>query len=64
MLKNVIVTKKNFLKEPVTVKENKLYHIENYGSAMTPFYTVLSLWVGLLLLSSLLSAEVHGDYKS
>ena len=30
---------------------------------MTPFYTVLSLWVGLLLLSSLLSAEVHGDYK-
>lgn len=64
LLKNDIVSKKNFLKEPVTVKENKLYPIENYGSAMTPFYTVLSLWVGLLLLSSLLSAEVHGDYKS
>lgn len=64
LLKNDIVTEKNFLKEPVTVKENKLYPMENYGSAMTPFYTVLSLWVGLLLLSSLLSAEVHGDYKS
>ncbi|EQK42390.1 yhgE/Pip N-terminal domain protein [[Clostridium] bifermentans ATCC 638] len=64
LLKNDIVSKKNFLKEPVTVKENKLYPIENYGSAMTPFYTVLSLWVGLLLLSSLLSAEVHGNYKS
>lgn len=64
LLKNDIITQKNFLKEPVTVKENKLYPMENYGSAMTPFYTVLSLWVGLLLLSSLLSAEVHGDYKS
>lgn len=64
LLKNDIVSHKNFLKEPVTIKENKLYHIANYGSAMTPFYTVLSLWVGLLLLSSLLSAEVHGDYKS
>ncbi len=64
LLKNDIVKEKNFLKEPVTIKENKLYPIANYGSAMTPFYTVLSLWVGLLLLSSLLSAEVHGDYRS
>lgn len=63
LLKNDIVKEKDFLKEPVTVKENKLYPMANYGSAMTPFYTVLSLWVGLLLLSSLLSAEVHGDYK-
>ena len=30
---------------------------------MTPFYTVLSLWVGILLLMSLLSTNVHGDYK-
>ncbi|WP_373600934.1 YhgE/Pip domain-containing protein [Paraclostridium bifermentans] len=63
LLKNDIAKEKDFLKEPVTVKENKLYPMANYGSAMTPFYTVLSLWVGLLLLSSLLSAEVHGDYK-
>ncbi len=63
LLKNDIAKEKDFLKEPVTVKENKLYPMANYGSAMTPFYTVLSLWVGLLLLSSLLSAEVHGNYK-
>lgn len=30
---------------------------------MAPFYTVLSLWVGILLLMSLLSTNVHGDYK-
>lgn len=64
LLKNDIVSEKNFLKEPVSIKENKLYPVSNYGSAMTPFYTILSLWVGLLLLSSLLSAEVHGNYKS
>ena len=64
LLKNDIISEKNFLKEPVTLKEEKLYPVANYGSAMTPFYTILSLWVGLLLLSSLLSAEVHGEYKS
>ena len=35
----------------------------NYGTGMTPFYTVLSLWVGLLLLSSILTVEAHGDYS-
>ena len=42
-----------FFANPVKLQENKLYHIENYGSAMTPFYTVLSIWVGSLLMSSL-----------
>ena len=31
---------------------------------MAPFYTALSLWVGILLLMSLLSTNAHGDYKS
>lgn len=64
LLKNDIVSEKDFLKEPVTINEHKLYPIKNYGAGMTPFYTVLSLWVGLLLLSSLISAEVNGEYKS
>lgn len=64
LLKNDIVSEKNFLKEPVSINENKLYPIKNYGSSMTPFYTVLSLWVGLLLLTSLISTEVHGAYKA
>ena len=63
LLKNDVISEKNFLKEPVTITEHKIYPIKNYGSGMTPFYTVLALWVGLLLLSSLLSAEVHGEYK-
>ncbi len=64
LLKSDAITHSNFLKQPVDLVTDKLYPIANYGSAMTPFYTVLSLWVGLLLLISLLSTEAHGDYKS
>lgn len=63
LLKNDIISQSEFLKQPVDLVTEKLYNIENYGSAMTPFYTVLSLWVGILLLVSILTTEVHGDYK-
>ena len=56
----------DFFANPVQLSENKLYHIKNYGSAMTPFYTVLSIWVGALLMSSLLTTKVEdeeGKYK-
>ncbi|MBF0715526.1 YhgE/Pip domain-containing protein [Gemelliphila palaticanis] len=50
-----------FFAKPVELKENKLYHIENYGSAMTPFYTALAIWVGSLLMSSLLTTKVVSE---
>ena len=50
-----------FFANPVQLSENKLYHIKNYGSAMTPFYTVLSIWVGALLMSSLLTTKVEDE---
>ena len=52
-----------FFANPVQLKENQLYHIKNYGSAMTPFYTVLSIWVGALLMSSLLTTKVEDEEK-
>ncbi|WP_019912498.1 YhgE/Pip domain-containing protein [Paenibacillus sp. HW567] len=48
----------DFLASPVVMKEKALYPIPNYGSAMTPFYVVLSLWVGGTLLVSLLRTGV------
>lgn len=56
-----------FFAEPVILKENRLFPIPNYGSAMSPFFTTLSLWVGGLLLVSMLSVEVHdnnAEYRS
>lgn len=43
---------------PFNVKEESVYAIPNYGSAMTPVYSVLALWVGTLILVSLLRTEV------
>ncbi|WP_025784429.1 YhgE/Pip domain-containing protein [Sporosarcina sp. D27] len=61
LLQNDPNAEKTFFEEPIQLKENRLYSIENYGTGMTPFYTVLSLWVGCLLLISLLSTDVHGE---
>ncbi|WP_195939482.1 YhgE/Pip domain-containing protein [Romboutsia sp. 1001713B170131_170501_G6] len=63
LLKSDAIKRAEFLKQPVELVTDKLYPVANYGAGMTPFYTVLSLWVGVLLLMSLLSANVHGDYR-
>ncbi|MGC5325792.1 YhgE/Pip family protein [Brevibacillus sp. SYSU BS000544] len=63
LLKNNAQKESEFFAEPVVLKENKLFPIPNYGSAMSPFFTTLSLWVGALLLVSLLSVEVHHSDK-
>lgn len=51
----------DFLSNPVEIKSNDIYPIPSYGSAMTPFYTVLAIWVGSLILVSLLSTHVKED---
>ncbi|GAA0124596.1 YhgE/Pip domain-containing protein [Clostridium sp. CTA-19] len=50
---------KTFISTPVELVENDLYKIPNYGSAMSPFYTVLAIWVGTLILSSILTVDVY-----
>ena len=42
LLKSDVLQRSDFLKQPVNLVEKKLYPIKNYGSGMTPFYTVLS----------------------
>lgn len=64
LLQNNFELESQFFAEPVTLEENRLYPIPNYGSAMSPFFTTLSLWVGALLLVSLLSVEVHDEERS
>lgn len=49
--------KVSFLGSPVEIKENKLFPIPNYGSGMSPFFSTLSLWVGALILASLLTVD-------
>jgi len=67
LLKNDVEQQSDYFANPVNLKENKLFAMPNYGSGMSPFYTVLALWVGALLMVSLLTVEVHepgANYKS
>ena len=50
-----------FFAEPVNMVTEEIYPVENYGSGMTPFYTILALWVGGLILVSILKQEVDRD---
>ncbi len=51
----------SFFSEPVVVKTNEIYPVSNYGSAVTPFYTTLAIWVGTIFLTALF--KVHADPK-
>ncbi|MGL4569924.1 MAG: YhgE/Pip family protein [Clostridium sp.] len=47
-----------YISDPFNVKNESIYKIPNYGSGMAPIYSVLAIWVGGLVLTSLLSTEV------
>ena len=38
-----------YIYSPVTLKENELYSVPDYGSEVAPFYIVLSMWVGAVI---------------
>ncbi|MGG1485424.1 YhgE/Pip domain-containing protein [Peribacillus castrilensis] len=57
-LRNDIEQESEFFSEPVLLNKHSLFPIPNYGSAMSPFFTALSLWVGGTILISMLSVGV------
>lgn len=48
-----------FFSTPVNLQKERVYPIKNYGSQMAPFYTVLSIWVGALILVAIIHTKVH-----
>lgn len=53
------------LAAPVALDRQAVYHIKNYGSAMAPFYTTLSIWVAGIVLAAMLKANVdEADVKA
>ena len=49
----------DFLASPIEIEDNRLFPFPNYGSTVTPFYTVLCLWIGGYMLSIILGADAH-----
>ena len=58
----------SFVASPVEIETEAIYPIATYGSAMSPFYTVLAIWVGGLILVAIIHVGVkpqkeHPDVK-
>lgn len=54
----------NFVAKPVKLETNEIYHVENYGSAMTPFYSTLGFWVGGIVLVAVVRTNItKREYK-
>ena len=47
-------TLSTLISAPVALHRVSVYPIANYGSAMAPFYTILSIWVGAIILCAML----------
>ena len=50
-----------YFSQVVQTTVTPVYPIENYGSAMAPFYTVLAIWVGGVILVSLVKPHARKD---
>jgi putative membrane protein len=48
-----------FFSQPVLVTTEEVYPIPNYGSAMTPFYSILAIWVGGTILVALIKVKAE-----
>ncbi len=49
----------SFFADPIKIESEDAYPVPNYGSQSTPFYTALCLWVGGLLLVSVLKTNYY-----
>ncbi len=48
----------DFISSPVEVSNEYVYPVENNGSMTAPFYIVLSIWVGALIMSTILKTQI------
>lgn len=46
-----------FFAKPVTINAKSIYTVKSYGTAMAPFYTMLAIWVGCIILNSVMKID-------
>ena len=49
---------KNYFESPVELNKKTMYPVSNYGSALSPFYIPISLWIGCIIAVAMLSMRV------
>ena len=50
-----------YVASPIRISDEILYNVDNYGSQMAPFYTVLSQWVSALFCAVLLKTRIREE---
>ena len=64
LLRNDLKKQAGVISNPIDLQKENVFPVKDYGSASTPFYTALSIWVGALLLVSLLTTHnKHPELK-
>ena len=58
LLSNDTGTVSNYFSSVVKLDSHIIYPVENFGTAMTPFYTGLAIWVGAIILVAMLKVDV------
>ncbi|KAF5065525.1 ABC-2 family transporter protein [anaerobic digester metagenome] len=54
---------KNYFEIPVELDKKSMYPVNNYGSALAPFYIALSLWIGCLISVAIVSVRLKSNKK-
>lgn len=49
---------KNYFESPVELNKESMYPVNNYGSALAPFYIPISIWIGCIIAVAMLSMRV------
>ena len=48
----------NYFESPVKLNKETIYPVNNYGSALSPFYIPISLWIGCIIAVAMISMRV------
>ena len=54
----------DFVSSPVRQETVPVYPVDHYGSAASPFYTILSIWVGAIILCAMLKVTISDREKA
>ncbi|MDO5849256.1 MAG: YhgE/Pip domain-containing protein [Methanobrevibacter sp.] len=53
----------DYFYSPVDIDREEMFSVENYGSEVSPFYIVLSIWVGCVISVALIKTRYLGQSK-
>lgn len=65
--KNLVNTSSSmaeFVSEPLTITQNAIGEVKNYGMGFTPYFIPLSLWVGAIMMFFIITDKVDDDINA